>query len=213
MLKNTAELQALWNPDTPIEDVITRGAFCRDFAEEGEDPITDATYTRYLGQIFNKSGVLEKAVEDWEKKLKADKTLANCKIHFTDANTHRLTKLAKDSKDVLAANEATTKPKEETTNLKAMIADEVAKATKDATKNASKGTNKNQYNNPANDLKGLFYCWSHGVCGHKGINCTFPKEGHNKKATIFKRMGGANTIHMTKAQCEQENCTPNTTTN
>jgi hypothetical protein len=63
LLKNTEELQAPWNPDTPIEDVFARGTFCRDFAEEGEDPITDATYTRYLVQLFDKSGVLEKAVD------------------------------------------------------------------------------------------------------------------------------------------------------
>jgi hypothetical protein len=116
--KNLKDLELPWNPDTPIEDVFARGTFCRDFAEEGEDPITDATYTRYLVQTFEKSGVLEKAVEDWEKKPKADQTLANCEIHFTEANSYRLTKLAKESKDVLAANNATKTKVAETKVLK-----------------------------------------------------------------------------------------------
>ena len=75
LLENRKALELPWNPDTPIEDVFARGALCRDIAEEGEDPISDTNYVLYLVQTFDKSGVLEKAVEDWEKKPKADQTL------------------------------------------------------------------------------------------------------------------------------------------
>jgi hypothetical protein len=46
MRTNMKHLTAAWDPDTPIETVFTNGTFCCDFAEEGDDPISDATYTR-----------------------------------------------------------------------------------------------------------------------------------------------------------------------
>ena len=65
------ELKAPWNPDQDIEDIFARGTFCRSLATKGEDPIMDATYTRALVTIFEESGVLEKACEDWNKKPKS----------------------------------------------------------------------------------------------------------------------------------------------
>jgi hypothetical protein len=47
-------LTAEWDPDTPIENVFTNGNFCREFAEEGDDEISDATYTRILVDIFKR---------------------------------------------------------------------------------------------------------------------------------------------------------------
>ncbi|MGL5937053.1 MAG: hypothetical protein ACRCZI_15690, partial [Cetobacterium sp.] len=102
--ENLEELHSAWNPDTPIEEVFSRGTFCRDIAVEGEDPITDASYTRALVTVFEKSGVMEKAIEDWIKKPRADRTVDNCELHFVKANHYRLIKASKETKDVLAAN-------------------------------------------------------------------------------------------------------------
>jgi hypothetical protein len=46
--ENLRHLQQEWNPETPIQDVFTRGTFCRQFATEGGDPITDTTYMTTL---------------------------------------------------------------------------------------------------------------------------------------------------------------------
>jgi hypothetical protein len=171
LAENAELIKAPWNPDEPIETVFKNGEFCRDFAQEGQDPITDATYTRILVDIFDKSGVLEKAVEDWEKKPPTDKTLANAIDHFQQANEHRLRKLAKGSKEIFAANAATTT-----------------------------ATSRNGDTQPAQTtsltLDGIGYCWSHGICNHHGAACTAPKEGHKKEATYKNRMGGSTMVRI-----------------
>jgi hypothetical protein len=186
LVDNTNLLKAPWDPDTPIENVFDNGNFCRDFATEGEDPISDATYTRILVEIFDKSGVLEKAVEDWEKKSKAEKTLDNVVIHFMAANEHRLTKNAKISKEILVANTALEDMKAQLTNTQELL--------EKSSGFDSKHTNKGR--RPT--LEGFGYCWSHGVCHHTGRECKHPKEGHRHDATIFNRLGGHDGITINK---------------
>ena len=36
------------------------------------------------------------------------------------------------------------------------------------------------------------YCWSHGWCRHKGVECNAPAQGHQPLATKANRMGGSN---------------------
>jgi phytoene dehydrogenase-like protein len=61
---NLQDIKAPWNPDTPIHSVFARGTKCHNFASKGGDPISEATYTRILVDIFYKSGVLETAIDD-----------------------------------------------------------------------------------------------------------------------------------------------------
>jgi len=35
------------------------------------------------------------------------------------------------------------------------------------------------------------YCWSHGLCNHKGSECTNRREGHKVEATLFNRFNGS----------------------
>ena len=185
---NLKELKAPWNPAHDIEEIFARGSFCRSLATEGGDPITDATYTRALVTVFEESGVLETACEDWNKKPRADRTLVNCELHFIEANLHRLTKAAKDTKSVLSANEAVTnqptKPSKDKT-LAALVAEEVAKATK---------ASKDKENEAPHEMQGLYYCWTHGICTHPGKNCKHKKEGHKDNATARERQGGSEFI-------------------
>ena len=87
---NRDELETEWDPMTPIETVFNRGKVCRDFAELGEDPITDASYMRALIKVFTKSGVFGVAVHEWNGKAAADKTIVNLKTHFVRANKERI---------------------------------------------------------------------------------------------------------------------------
>jgi hypothetical protein len=105
---NLQRLKAPWDPDQPIEDVFNKGLACRRFADEGGDPISDAAYVRILVDIFDMSGVLTKAVDDWELKPIGEQTVDNAIAHFTRSNTHRMTRAAKTSKTILEANQATT---------------------------------------------------------------------------------------------------------
>ena len=36
------------------------------------------------------------------------------------------------------------------------------------------------------------YCWTHGLCNHKGSECRAPAEGHKNNATFENRLGGSN---------------------
>jgi hypothetical protein len=39
--------------------------------------------------------------------------------------------------------------------------------------------------------KERLYCWTHGSCAHKGIDCKNPKDGHKKEATFANMMNGS----------------------
>jgi hypothetical protein len=218
--KNMAELRAPWNPDVPIHTVFERGTACRQFAEEGDDPISEATYTRILVDIFEQSGVLETAVDKWGEKPRADRTLANCERHFVEANQHRITKLSNATRETLAANAATHKPQASGSPLRTNAPPNqmtvtspeflalIAKITADAVASATKANNPTPRSNRTrnNNQRPRQYCWTHGVCAHSSKDCRVPKEGHQPNATFANTMGGS-----TKGFREQnENNTPNT---
>ena len=46
----------------------------------------------------------------------------------------------------------------------------------------------------------LFYCWSHGVCKHQGLDCTKPLPNHQPTATFTNRMGGSNYVRTYKGE-------------
>jgi hypothetical protein len=83
-------IASLWNQDTPIETVFANGTECHKFAAEGQDPISDATYIRILLKVFRASGVLDRAIADWERKPEAEHTVSNALAHFKRENMHRL---------------------------------------------------------------------------------------------------------------------------
>ena len=87
---NTKALEAEWNPDTEIEALFLNAKRCRQFAVQGEDPISDPAYVAALIQVVRRSGVFTRAIEDWDLKPKADHTVANLHKHFLAANTSHL---------------------------------------------------------------------------------------------------------------------------
>lgn len=165
---NLEQINTPWNPDEQIQTVFNNGNICRQFAEEGGDKITDSAYIRILVKIFRKSGVLTKAVTDWEEKDETEHTVENAIKHFKRANIVRLTNDAA-TKDILSANQAVqapTHPANTTTSQK------------------------------PSEIKGWSYCWTHGLGPgkHSSTNCQHPKEGHQKEATLSNRLGGSNII-------------------
>jgi hypothetical protein len=79
-----------WDPDQPIEELLNHCNRCRSFAREGKDPISDESYALILVEIFSKSGMLERAVEEWEMKDEDDQTLANTITRFTIVTNNTL---------------------------------------------------------------------------------------------------------------------------
>ena len=103
---NKEKIRRAWDPKDPIQEVFTNGTTCRQFAKDGKEEITDSAYVRDLLTVFRKSGVLAKAVTDFEEKPIAEQTLANCIAFFKNRDRVRRDE-AKATKEILEANQAT----------------------------------------------------------------------------------------------------------
>jgi hypothetical protein len=177
LLDNLERIKAPWDPDRAIETVFTNGTFCRQFAQEGGDPISDRAYVGFLVTIFEQAGVLDEAMVKWHQKPFAEQTLATCTSHFKEANKFRLTQAAKASKKLLEANVAT-----------------INQPPANNTTRPNQGPPPPESGTSAvtgDGLAGFDYCHSHGVCTHSGRNCRTKKDGHKDEATLSNRMGGS----------------------
>jgi hypothetical protein len=181
---NLNAMKASWDPSTDLEHVFARAHKCRRFAASGGDPISDPAYIHILLEVFTKSGVFTRALEDWQAKDDADHTTVNLKTHFHKADKERL-RSTSTLKATLSAHAATTN------------------TPKPGPPGPSTG---------GCDLSTWMYCWSHGLCkgGHTSHRCTKPFDGHCKEATLDNRMGGSNQDrHLVRRQaCLQATALP-----
>jgi hypothetical protein len=167
---NMERIASPWNPDTPIETVFSNGTTCRQFATEGNDPISDSAYIRILVKIFRASGVLDRAVADWERKAAAEQTLDNATTHFQRENNFRLEE-QRQLKGVLQASTAiTTQHPSVSTTTSSTRVDTLLESV------------------------GWGYCWTHGLCNHPSHKCIKPATGHHQDATLEQMKGGTATI-------------------
>lgn len=167
---NLAKIKTHWNPDTPIETVFANGEECRQLATDGQEPIPDGAYTRILVNIFRESGVMDKAIEDWELRRPNNQTLPEAIEHFTNADKYRRKSKAY-LKDILSANAASTLPPPPAAGAHPPVP-------------------------PNGSLNGWAYCWTHGVTQHTGTTCLYPAEGHVPHATLADRKGGSTTLRL-----------------
>ena len=153
---NLENIKRAWDPKEPIQEVFTKGTKCRQFAIEGREPISDTAYVRDLITVFRKSGVLDKAVIDFEEKPPVDQTLDTCIVFFKSRDrVCRASALA--TKDTLEANRAT----------------QVANEAKQDTTKTKVGDN---------SLSGWCYCWSHGVnSSHSSKNCSNQRKATRRR--------------------------------
>jgi hypothetical protein len=152
--------------------------------------------------------ILEKWVDDWEKRPQDERDLEDCIEHFTAANEeYRLTKQGEDTKDILRANTVVTTATDELKALITAAKDAVSQANTQATGKATWVPKK------AFGLDGFEYCWTHGVCNHKSNKCRFPNDGHKNEATIFNQLGGKDGITLPgragRNNRNRENVNPN----
>jgi hypothetical protein len=182
LTKNIKALEAPWDPDTTIDTVFINGTACREFAEEGGEPITDQTYLRVLVATFRKSGVMDDAVRDWEKKPEDQKTVDTAIEHFTEADHFRL-ESQEYLKSALTVNPTAQASAPATTTGDALLTGTTRPPQAPASAHRA---NLN--------LQGWSYCWTHGVAQHHSRDCRAPKEGHIKEATIDEPQGGSMVI-------------------
>jgi hypothetical protein len=158
---NMERLQTPWNPDTPIEHVLTKGTDRRRFASEGGNPINDVAYLQILITTFQQSVVMDDAIKDWTMKDTPAQTLENAIIHFTKASAFQ-----QETKAYLKET---------------MVAHQVVKAQPPPIPRLS----------TTHPLHGYSYCWTHGVCTHSEDQCRTPAAGHVPTATLHNPEGGS----------------------
>jgi hypothetical protein len=171
---NRNQLQAPWNIDEPIENIWTRTDQILDYATRNGEPIPNGTTIRLLIVVFTKTGLFTNAIDLWNRKPAADKTLPNFKAHFNFENKDRLDKLTAARAGFHGANTATI-PVPERANAATPAPPQVL----------ADGTTR------------LYYCWTHGLgpsSAHTSLTCTTTAVGHVREATAAKPCGGCMTF-------------------
>ena len=187
-------LETAWDPHSPTETVFKRANDCRAFARSGGDQLTDSKLIRETLKVFEKSGVLGDGVKDWKKKTAANKTWANMRTHFRDANRRRLLDSRTSNEAGCAANATETlsllSPSDLQEIVREVIQQEHANAAVQPPPSTTTGTQSAAPN-------GWHYCWTHGLGrnpNHTSQSCTNPAEGHQNNATLDNMRGGSNQI-------------------
>jgi hypothetical protein len=137
---------------------------------------------------------MKKAVEDWENKDLAAKTVDSCTEHFKKANKRRLLNLQETAQEMLAANSA--KP-----------------PTYVPTTRPTNTTNTTPTSGTGTGLEGWKYCHTHGICKHSGDSCPAPSPNHIKEATLSNRRGGCTRIVGVRIQRPRNETTGTSPTN
>ena len=180
------------------------------------NPFSDMQQVQIGLRIIKNTNDFEQGIQDWYGRPAAEHTWQNFKTHFETARElikqirgadmqnssfQRANMVAQEVRADIArteqsilqalaiqstqqqeeneqANTATTTTADATQlailQLLKEIQDSMAKKTTNANKNRAK-----------------FYCWSHGRCGHKGVDCRNKKEGHQDNATFNNKKNGS----------------------
>jgi hypothetical protein len=185
---NIANMDKQWTGEQPMEDLWGQINQAKQYAA-GHDDISDKQALRSAENNLEQSGLFVDDFKTWNKLTTANQTLAAFITHFNQANKARL----KHKTTVSAGYNATT-----TTGRNAP---------------APTPTDANKENKKQGTIQGWHYCWSHGVNKtHDSQTCTYPKDNHNKSATINKPQGGSVYIQFPKDNRRNRNQPTATTT-
>jgi hypothetical protein len=83
--QNFENMRKAWDPQYPVETLFKQIQDCVYLAEAGGVTIGAAHKLSYVYSKIFKSGKFNSACRRWDKKIEADKTWNNFKIHFAAA--------------------------------------------------------------------------------------------------------------------------------
>lgn len=84
---NEHRLREPWDHTTPIESLFDRMQECQDYAEAGDDPITEKTIMRQTYLHIKRTGLFNDACDTWDDKPSGHKTWINFRLFFIDVNS------------------------------------------------------------------------------------------------------------------------------
>jgi hypothetical protein len=187
---NLHQLDRQWQPPAPLEAFFQQIKKCQRFAEDGNEPITNKTAARATLKNVEATGLFANACRDWRKKSEPDQTLTAFKLKFSaaDKERHRQTTSASAGYHGANAARATSTPVTPPVDTPATP----------------------PYRS-ANTPRNFHYCWSHGLgCNsrHTSLTCMYPKEGHQKTATLDNMLEGCRLImHPPLSDCSSSGMT------
>ena len=203
--QNLLTMSTTWHPSSPIETLYRQIDDGLAFAEAGESPIDDGTAVRIIYNIIFSTGVFELPCRDWRAKPRGDKTLANFKTFFQNANNDRAATTS--SAGYHSANAAIT-PNDtlvsllEAHNKLQKTVELLTKQNKTSTSNKTTAPNTAPATATSNNTTRNLpthrgYCHTHGFTLshnpnsiHNSATCKKPADNHNKLATEHNKLGG-----------------------
>jgi len=89
---NSKKMATPWNPPTPIENLWKQLREGQDFAQEGNEPISDATLARNGYELILATGLFTTACKEWRTRPAATQTFSALQLFFNkeveDYNSH-----------------------------------------------------------------------------------------------------------------------------
>ena len=181
---NLAALEEPWEPVESMEKLWQQATYAQGVAQQGGEPITDTALVRIYRDKLTNTGVFSLDLREWDKKPLADRTWANFKTFFTEANKRRVKETTLG--DMQRAFAAIGRPETPSTvGSTQPRLDTPSSALTDDTSGAK------------------YYCWTHGLSDnkdHTSRTCTNKATGHKEDATLNNMMGGNNTIRRKRGE-------------
>ena len=174
---NKEDMAKPWDTSHPVEEFFACTDKCIAFSNlPGGDPITDAKALHVKMNVIEKSGVLQDAMNNFEKHPAAEQTRANFHTNMTTANACRIQCQMATGELGYDANAVQKENKEDKEN------------SPPESDNRGKSTQKGPP---------FLYCWTCGLVwgcnAHTSRTCPNPALGH-KKSTTFGNMKGGNPL-------------------
>jgi len=79
---NSKKMATPWNPPTPIENLWSQLREGQDFAQEGNEPISDATLARNGYELILATGLFATSCKTWRDRPEANQTFSDLQIFF-----------------------------------------------------------------------------------------------------------------------------------
>ena len=208
---NLKELEAEWDPLTPLASLVAKHLRSHNVQEANGQGLRMLDKVKYFTKSVQPAGFLNNRIESWltEFPAHAQQTfvgadgISTALIEFErNASRNFSTKAAGYVNATIGPVSALTKLEIENNSLKEQLA--AAVNAQPAIKNnvnhkKQRGSGAGGGGKVPGPPPQVYYCWSHGYCGHPGtgpppplgIGCSNRKPGHDENATWRNKNGGS----------------------
>ena len=192
LTQNLISIQAPWDTNRGIDSLFLQIQTCRQYAEAGDDPISDLAAIRFGYENIFKTGRFEHSCRSWREKANdLQKSYTGFCEHFRWADNDRRNNVTTQSAGYHGMNRATaTAPPAAWTGPTPTAVVQGA--------NAANSPPAAPGNHPAPAVPPLLtYCWTHGSsinASHTSATCKHKADGHQENATNDNKMGGSSKI-------------------